>query len=469
MNMNPRCMLAAFLTLPSPHALAEDPRLAAGEGLTVEASVTDSGGAPLENALISPVCAPEREPPAACTTVRTDEFGRFMLIGLSPGQRLSLVVSRRGFGTERVGWVVGKEEEPRTIILKPSARVAGRVIDAHGKPIAGAHVDSGPPRFSGGSAFTDDRGRFVLEVHPDASELRVLRRGFQQFTQRGLAISPGQELDAIEIVLDAAATVTGTVRFSDGRPAADAIVSLKSLEPVREGESGTAKVRAAPDGRYQTQWAPVGEVEIVARTGARRCQRIAVLQAGEQQIDLVMPRGFEVVGRVIGTSGEPLPNTTLQLIADDRSGATESLTTGLDGTVRFSHVGDGEYRVEATNSGFAMIDIPPLVVAGTDIPDLEVVMRRNRVLELGSARLSGVVIDGETPMDGVKVRLLADKYDNLAYTDPDGRFEFRQLVARGTYRLTVFSPSHEVLHEEEVEMAGNRTIVVKVGAASNPL
>lgn len=465
--MSLRCMLTAFLIL-SPHTLAENPRTAAGDGSTVEVLVTDPDGTPLENALISPVCGPERDPPASCNPVRTDEFGRSVLVGLIPGKRFLLEVSRQGFGTEDVHWVVGKDEELQTIILKPSARIAGRVLDGRGRPIAGVYIVSGPARHSDATAFTDHRGRFFLEVHPDTSELRALRRGFQHFTLRGLAVSPGEELQGIEIVLDDAAAVSGTVSFSDGRPAANASLSFKSLEPIRDGNTGIVRARAFPDGRYQIPWAPVGDVEIVARVGARRSKRIAALEAGKHRIDLVIPLGLEVVGRVIDTGGEPLPDAILQLISAAGPGSTESLTTGLDGTVRFSHVGEGEYRVEATKNGYAMIEIPPLAVADTGTPEFEIVMRRNRVLVLGSARLSGVVTEGGTRMAGVKVRLLAEKYDNLAYTDSDGRFEFRQLVGTGTYRLTVFSPSHEVLHEEDIEMAGHRDIVVEVGADSDP-
>lgn len=115
-------------------------------------------------------------------------------------------------------------------------RLAGRVVDTAGAPVAGGSVEC-----LGSTARTDDAGAFTLEVRRMRDyRLWTEASGFAR-ESHGVDPEAGDDTSAIVLVAQRQAGLRGTVVDQDGRPVAGArVVARKRGEPDREnGEQGT--------------------------------------------------------------------------------------------------------------------------------------------------------------------------------------------------------------------------------------
>src|SRR5205823_14149493 len=119
-------------------------------------------------------------------------------------------------------------------------RATGRVVDASGKGVAGARVVSIPNNLAeaftladlGGadapalSTTTDAEGHFVVPLKATAPYHAVLATA-EGFTSHSVSdVAPGGD---VTIVLDAAASVAGTIRDADGKVVPSARVRILDL------------------------------------------------------------------------------------------------------------------------------------------------------------------------------------------------------------------------------------------------
>mgnify|MGYP002777839796 CR=1 FL=1 len=164
----------------------------------------------------------------------SDGQGSFDLgqLAWAPGSRLSAEAT--GFrGAELV--LPEQSALDLLLVLEPlgprGERLAGRVVDAEGRPRPGARV--GTPQVS---ALSDVNGRFELELSAPQLEqagqrLTALAPGFLPVTFDLSAVAPGQR-QSLEIVLgEAAAGIAGHLRRADGRPVPGALVWTQDGTP----------------------------------------------------------------------------------------------------------------------------------------------------------------------------------------------------------------------------------------------
>lgn len=222
-------------------------RFSLGRGLVIAGLVTDPDGQPVEGADVRAVDQFAETINKAQT--RTDARGRFRLAGLpaAGGQRVLIVHAERKL-RGRIEVPPAAEDPPplsRAVALGarllPTARITGRVIDAHGA-VAGVQVSiqefftdktGTHGALVGVSAITDADGRYALEliepereivqsVHKDGYE--VLGRGFRKFV-----LQPGDVLEQPDFTLRALdKAVSGIVVDTDGKPVAG--LSIEVLE-----------------------------------------------------------------------------------------------------------------------------------------------------------------------------------------------------------------------------------------------
>ncbi|HEY6038095.1 MAG TPA: carboxypeptidase-like regulatory domain-containing protein, partial [Kofleriaceae bacterium] len=136
-----------------------------------------------------------------------------------------------------------------TIAVKPGGKIAGRVLDDKGKPVAGASVNAASGNrtevvngmvTSGIAALTGADGTFELTGLAAASyRLSVLDRGRPLPMKTAaaaatIALAAGEKKAGIELVVDRPdGVIQGTVTGPDGKPLADAWVSVdQSLQDM---------------------------------------------------------------------------------------------------------------------------------------------------------------------------------------------------------------------------------------------
>lgn len=372
-----------------------------------------------------------------------------------------------------------------TLALEPAAQVAGRVVDAHGDPVAGATLVAPlqgrlPP---GRRASSAPDGSFLLAaLEPGGSpDLEVTREGFAPLRHDLPPLAPGQRLSGLELVLSRGLVAVGRVVDRRDEPVAGARVRLL---PVNEG-SPMARLRnrmlrsfarrsdgrdepvlTDPRGSYQQGdlapgtydltveadgYAPaeVPGVELPAiELTAVEPAELPELREGREGdapdqvrvVDLgtvVLERAARVEGRVVDPEGRPLAGALVRGLPERlHQGGFSALflTRGAPDLPGTTSDGDGRFRLgdfqqgervhlHVELSGFASRQIPG-VTAPNETP-VEIVLEP-------AARISGRVIDSEDePVARAQVFLRKDGSPQTppgrTVTDPEGRFVLADL------------------------------------------
>ena len=174
-------------------------------GLSAVAGVVTSGGAPVTDFSIEVLgVTPHRQRFRAAD-------GRFRVERLEPGAYTINAQSELGRGSTTTTVAAGATAEV-ALVLTLDGTVVGRLVDASGQPVPGAHVlalpgdvgehgsftMSGPPEQSGAD------GRFTLTLAPGDYQLLVLRGGGPDRTGKKFTIVGGQQVDVGDVALSAA-------------------------------------------------------------------------------------------------------------------------------------------------------------------------------------------------------------------------------------------------------------------------
>ena len=360
--------------------------------------------------------------PGNSPSVGVDAEGRFEFVGLAPGSYRVFALSngsayRSSTSDESVA-VRWSGESAETIEL--SALLGGVLsvgVFNEQRGVAGAHCSlselgpSGEPHYRGLRGRPTDRDglcRFEGLSFGRTHIARVEARGHvaQQIEVPELkAASPRQEL---RVVLEAGYTVSGTVRYKDGVPAAGAQIALL---PKPESEGATTPSsrywpsRVAEDGRFEFSEVPRGQADLVVGFtsfspganftphGGRKIPVQVRPNAGDLDIEI---DGVALHGVVVDADGRPVETARVALRASSPSAMMFPLPPSRLGAARVSS--DGQFTlhaletpkgawVEATADGYARSK--PVLVRQTDA-ELRIELQR-------SARVRGRVVAEAEP------------------------------------------------------------------------
>jgi hypothetical protein len=207
----------------------------------------------------------------------------------------------------------------------------------------------------------------------------------------------------VQVMIYRGATISGTVSFDDGTPAAGVSIQAFVLATNSTGtqtasatqqqsfagfaqtdDRGQFRVTGLADGTYVVFAAPHSIFPVyygntIERSKAKKLD----VHAGDEVpgTDIQVPAGgmHSVSGVVVSQQdGHALPRASVQLKLSSGDTGTISATTGSDGTFTFSAVPDGKFTVELSNAydpstrvGYTSAG-QPLEVNGTDVSDLVV-------------------------------------------------------------------------------------------------
>lgn len=251
--------------------------------------------------------------------------------------------------------------------------VTGRAVAADGKPVAGADVrlmivpdGSYSLPISPRRATTNDRGEFAFPAVPAgkygvwafAGNLASRTRGFEWAT----VVVPPAGAPA-PVVLRMTPGVTLRVRVlsaAAGTPIAGARVRLRWTDGDRDHVTAADGAVAIPALTAET-W----NVEAAA-AGYAAAEQVVNLETGKAAaVEVRLPPGGAVAGRVVGVDGKPVAGVGISARrADGLGGQLEYVTTGADGAYRFDHLPLGQVRLTLSKSDYAPVDQPLRVEAG---------------------------------------------------------------------------------------------------------
>lgn len=444
--------------------------------------------------------------PAYITSGRTvatsGPDGRFELPDLDPGCRLG--ARMRGYAPSALRCLgdIGSNEsealdrslEVKLVLPARGGSLAGRVVDAGGRPVAGATLDVGGfqqgidaesesfsepiERATDGSLSTparplvlrtDAAGAFACEgVELGRVPVRVRTPNDELAGWNGIVLVREDERAWLEVRLTPGAAIEGRVTNADGGALAGIDVDVWGEDPSLRRVG-----RTNADGRYRVERIPPGRVEVHANKGrakgvASAKTELELEDGALAEWNAVLPSGLAIAGRLVDEGGEPLAGwRLLARLSDSRSLAGRAAYTDAEGRFRVDGCEDAAYRLELRPKDDGDL-APPRAWRDEVRPggeELELVADTT-----SGARIVGRVVDarGEPIPDA---RLWATLKPVSRYvsaeTDASGDVAIEGLPA-GVYLLTVISPRYPYEQLGERELAPERTLDLGEIALADP-
>ena len=346
--------LGCALPLSAPQSWAA-PANVAPEIATLRAKVSDAAGAPIEGAEILVVRRGANEE-VRTTSLKTDARGQIELSRPESQFAVQVFAYKAGLALQRAYLFPDKDI---AITLKTGATATGKVVDADGKPVAGARVEL--TRLLLGSDDEADirlRNVSLKDVNDSALErafavqtnangiwemgdLPVGSIGYFQLNDARFVRDEkfGTPTKTSQIVPDLTATaganLKGRVINPDGKPVAGARINIEVDE--KNSRSKYANTVTAKDGTYSLASLPAGEAKIqvnspdaaLAPTNIKGVKIVTGQTATAPEIRL--NAGVLLTGKVLDEASKKPVEGASVMAAGDFGNAT-STKTGVDGT-----------------------------------------------------------------------------------------------------------------------------------------
>ncbi|MCR9245432.1 MAG: carboxypeptidase-like regulatory domain-containing protein [bacterium] len=250
----------------------------------------------------------ELDAPDADPSVVTDEYGRFRFDGLLPGDHRFLAESSEFYdaiGAARLE--PGQRVELPDLVLRRGRTVQGRVIDATGAAIVGAHV--APVGSEGGTQLrrgvsTNAEGAFtVTGVAPFSAKLDVVAAGY------GPVLVPVDRRGPMTVQLAPACTIRGRVTGAEGRAVK---LDLSPADYTGIGHFAFRRLRGphavAVDGSFEIAGLAAREYEIEAEVeGFGRSEELKfTLTSDSPPIELAVQAAPTIEVEVVDAAGMPI-------------------------------------------------------------------------------------------------------------------------------------------------------------------
>jgi len=283
--------------------------------LRLEGIVLDAAGVPAPGVAVTVSSNPPRD-------VTSGEDGSFVVDTLAA--RRYEVSARAASGVAGPVTVrLTATSDPVTLRLAPAASVEVHVVEASGPaPVKNASVElRGVATLAG---TTDASGVLVLtSVAPGPSSLVAWAPGFaRSYVTVNVPVQSGGTpiVARQQIVLHVGAAASGTVRTQDGQPVANAVVSFEATSAwMQRSDPRRDAVTTDANGAYRFEALPAGSFRFVGRDdrhapGAAEAVRLDGVTE-RSGIDIVMPPGVTVVGKVVARSGAPVAAAAVRVAA----------------------------------------------------------------------------------------------------------------------------------------------------------
>ncbi|MEM8997312.1 MAG: carboxypeptidase-like regulatory domain-containing protein, partial [Acidobacteriota bacterium] len=403
----------------------EDLEVQMARGARLEGRVVSTRGEPITGAAVATFPGGRPMAQADPVSATSDGQGFFMLEGLTPGphdlevRHSEYKSQRREVDVESAGASIRLGE----IELEgPLLHIAGRVVDADGRPFEGAEV-----KLEGGGFHRQPAtgpAEFRFGVPRDGIYRVVASAPGRAPAVRSVEVA-GASVDGLELRLEAGARILG--RVIDLQPSELTLVSVAATEidSLRYASRLVRRGVAGLDGDFTIEGVPPGRWRVTARLEGRQviASREVVIEPGETDVEVELElgdRGLPLRGQVLH-KGVPAAGVQVgQFAVTDGDGRfeLESVQVGDVFLYLKGPWGDYTWRAEDWSGEPLAVDVLTFGLGG-------------RVLTPGGGPGAGLRVRVHSP---------GTRLSRETATDEGGRFAI-DLLPAGSYLL--FVEGHE--------------------------
>ena len=401
--------------------------------------VNEASGAGVVADVILVADDPDQPPRAA----RSDAAGQFHIEGVPFGRWTADAQAPGYLSADAVRFLATSDYAP-LIQLEPGAAVGGRVVDADGRPIAGAQVMArGQGADGAGQEIGQDSlARAALPAEPAASGAASWTAGT---TATGLTFIPRGELGV----------VVGPLPYPPPpgagalRVAAPIAAAAAGLPPLPIDPAVAPRLTTEADGRFRITGVPPGRYQVWARRDGYPQGSTAPFQVelgrAIDDLEIALGAGLTVEGQIVDDRGAAVAAATVTAHPQG-GGEPVAATTGADGRYQLGPLA-GELRLSVTAVGHGGASRP---LSAPRLARQSVRRQEDFILARADAEIAGRVLDGS----GLAVRGASVRVDTpgltgvaAAVTDAAGRFRLTG-VPVGRHRIHVEHADYPPLDTE---------------------
>ena len=386
--------------------------------------------------------------PPVVKTATTGRDGRFEVADMPTGHA-ELAVSATGFvAVEEIQVSLpqapGKEE---MVVLARGSTLEGRVSTTAGDPVPGARISAGLA-----TCFSDDDGAFRTDGVPSGPLLVVAFHPHYPIYRQKTKVEEG--VNHLEVTFEAGSAVRGRVVDGTGAPVAGATAILQP-----DGRGATSNTASTDfEGLFTLEPVPTGRYRLSATAPGYMVteleQPVTVGRESIEGLEIKLERGGAVTGQILGLAADELSRVAVR--AEHESGESNYAEVDATGKYALRHLRAGgwliqAFLIEGGRQARARVLLAP---GGEETRDLRFG---------GGLTLSGKVLYHDQALADARVSIRGQRLaiERSLITDYEGSFRFEDLDA-DTYLLGLNQTSELVVHNETVELASDRDILIQI-------
>jgi len=427
------------------------------------------------------------------TPTKADDNGLIEIKALPQDRRYNVNVTAKGYGSANPNVAASDTQTPRydlpaAVLHVADRKLAGQVLGADGKPVAGAYVNLNGEGQPNGNTTTDAKGHFSFEAVCEGPVMLFAnaRTGGNLFgnTQaqggdtnvvihfgiNGMGRNPNAQM----------VTTTGKVLDASGTPAGGVRLS------VMGGFGGpmNTEISSDADGKYSITWqfvstaargaaagrrggAPAVQYLLVGRDVAHNQAAAEELTDKTTSLDLHLEPGLTISGSVADPDGKPVrsANVMLNLMTarmGSMIGRQQPTMVDADGGFSIAALPQNQrYLVTVTASGYGSAN-RNLTAAETQTVSYHLPTIN---LKLANMKLEGQVVDGsDKPLSGAMVQISGtDQPNDNVTSDSKGHFVFNH-VCEGPITVFAYNQFGGGASGNAQAQGGDVNVTVKMGA-----
>jgi protocatechuate 3,4-dioxygenase beta subunit len=461
------------------------------DGMAISVKVSDTDGQLLTNATMSvSLRLGNRGFGVDSQPATADERGILRVAALLRGQRYNVNIGAPGHTSSRFQEIEADETKTKSLELPPvvlvpmDREVAGQVLGADGKPVAGTTVQVQGSGMIGQRTTTDSDGRFAFRGitrgqlslsagTPIAGSSALSNSGSARVESgdTNVVIRLGTDPSPLAAALSQARiTTSGTVFDPSSKPVPGARVEVLP--------GGWAAVQSDTNGKYSIQWRDIfvrtHKTVMFAQDVAHNLAATAEMDAATTNLDIHLQPGLVLSGSVQNSRGRPVTNAVVQLIPfppDDLTRSTlnrqQPTNAMVSGLYSFTALPQGTpYIVRVSADGYWPANVR-VAAADTKVEKLEL---PKAVLELADRQISGQVLGlSGKPCWGAEVSIIEEDLPSkhVTHTDSSGHFVINRvpkvlLIVRASLPVSASNP--RFLFCTNLVQGGDRNVVLNLRA-----